>query len=305
LYKVSAIDPNNVWAIGEIETQGYDSIWHTSTTRNNAVKWNGHDYEYYQLNVMDYGGNPSIQDLRAALTFSTTDIWFFSGAGSYVRWNGISWESAYIYEQLGSPNAAWGVSSEDFFIVGHNGSITHYDGAHFTLMESGTKRNLHDITGYIDPETGKTNVWVAGELILLHYDGTKWATVWDENNPILPDNYNHPGALYAPNPKQLVVAAWYPQTIRGYCINTKDVTNFKEIFTTSVSGIAMDGLSLNDIIIVGMFNRVAHFNGKSIKEYEEINQYGNNTSVAYIQGHVYIVGPMGAQLGLFVHGVRN
>jgi len=304
LYDVAAIDENNVWAVGEIETVGYDSVWHTKTTRNNAVKWNGSKYEYYQLEVKGPEGNPSIQDLRFALTFSIDDIWFFSSSGSYVKWNGITWESAFINGRRGGPKAAWGTSSKNFFIVGRNGSITHYDGNGFTLMESGTNKDLHDVTGYIDPETGRTNVWVAGELILLHYDGIKWETVWDENNPVLPDNYIHPGALYATNPKQLVVAAWYPPTIRGYCINTKDISKYKELFRVDLYAFAMAGPGINDLFIVGSWNKVAHFNGSSLREYTEIKA-GSNRSVSYVNNNVYIVGPLAEQLGIFIHGVRN
>ncbi len=303
LYDVVAIDPNNVWAVGEIELEEqYDSVWYG---RHNAVKWNGNDYEYYQLLINSYDGNPTIQDLRVGLAFSTEDIWFFSGAGSYVHWNGTEWQSAYIPQQKGGAKAAWGVSSNDFYIVGNNGSITHYDGNAFTLMESGTDRHLHDVTGYVDPETGITHVWAAGELILIHYDGTKWEKVWDENAPVLPDNYIHPGAIFAPSPKQLLVAAWYPQTIRGYCLNTKDVTEFKELFTSSLFVTSMAGKRLNDVFIVGAFNKVAHFNGTSIKEYSTLNFSGNNTGVSYIDGNVYVVGYLAGQLGLFIHGTKN
>jgi hypothetical protein len=305
LYDVVAIDPNNVWAVGEVWTPEKDTVWHNDNTRNNAVKWNGSQYEYYQLGLIGYGGNtPTIQELRVALAFSTENIWFFSGTGSYIHWNGFDWKTAYILQRVGGIKSAWGVSSNDFYIVGNNGSITHYDGNAFTLMESGTDRHLHDVTGYVDPETGITHVWAAGELILLHYDGTKWEKVWDENAPILPDNYIHPGAIFAPDPKQLLVAAWYPQTIRGYCLNTKDVTEFKELFRVDLYAYAMDGPALNDFFIVGSWNKVAHFNGNSIKEYTELTG-GSNRSVSYIDDNVFIVGPLAEQLGLFIRGTRN
>jgi len=40
-------------------------------------------------------------------------------------------------------------------------------------------------------------------------------------------------------------------------------------------------------------------------EYPSLRFSGNNTNIDYIDGHVYIVGPIGAQLGLFIHGTRR
>ncbi len=41
LFDVAAIDPNNVWAVGEIWTPEKDTVWNNENTKNNAVKWNG------------------------------------------------------------------------------------------------------------------------------------------------------------------------------------------------------------------------------------------------------------------------
>ncbi|KAA3617357.1 MAG: hypothetical protein D8M58_02765 [Calditrichaeota bacterium] len=291
LYDVAAIDENNVWAVGEIEL---------STGRYNAVKWNGSEYQYFQ--VFDNTGLPRID---VVLAFDTQNIWMFAG-DRYHYLVGDSFITGNIKpgEAKGSTKAAWGLSSSDYYLVGDHGSISHYDGTSFELMESGTDKNLHDVTGYVDPETGITHVWAAGELILLHYDGSQWETVWDENNPVLPDNYNHPGAIFAPNHKQLLVAAWYPQIIRGYCINSRDVTEFKEIFKVDLFAYAMDGPAINDFFIVGSWNKVAHFNGNSLREYPEITG-GSNRSVSYVNDKVFIVGPLAEQLGLFIHGTRN
>jgi len=294
LYDVAAVDENNVWAVGAINI-GDD--------RFNAVKWDGVEFGYYSLLLEGYGGgNPTIQELRILLTFSENDIWVFSASGSYARWNGHEWESEYIGPfQKGITLDAWGSSSNDIFIVGSNGSITHYDGSSFTLMESGTDVELRDITGYVDSETGLTHAWAAGPLTLLHYDGYEWQTVWDENNPLVPDGYNHPAAIHAINHKQLLVAAYKPIEIRGYCINTKDPADFRHTFTTDFFPYAIAGATLSDIFVVGSMGNIAHFNGADIIKYPESNS-NSNRNVSYVNDHVFVVGPLAEQLGLFVRG---
>jgi hypothetical protein len=301
---VAAIDEQNVWAVGEIWTPEPDTIWNTSNTKNNAIKWNGTDYEYYQIMVKSFGGSYGIQRLEVVLPFSVNDIWMFSVSGSYVHWNGVEWESEVVPGRTGTPNAAWGPSSDDFYIVGSNGSITHYDGTNFTLMESGTDIDLQRICGYIDTKTGSRSIWVAGDYILLHYDGIDWQTVWDDDNPLFPDGYNYPAVIYSPSPGQLLLGAWKPSTTRGYCVDPTNITKQKLLFETDVSAIDIDGYGLNDLIIVGSHHDVAHFNGSSIKEFPELSGSSNNRKVSFVNDHVFIVGPLSGQLGFFMRGKR-
>ncbi len=302
LYDVDAVDENNVWAVGEIVTADSDSVWHNPQKRNNAIKWNGKEFEYYQLEVMSGGGNIGIQTLLVSLCFSEDDIWFFS-LGSYVHWNGSSWESEYITAQKGI-KAGWGISGDDYYLVGYMGSVTRYNGSEFTLMDCGTDKDLHAITGYVDPETGLTNLWIAGEEILLHYDGKTWTTVWDENNALLPDN-SQLGAVYAPDSRHVIVLPWIYPKVYGYCINTRDTSQYKILFTTEVSGLVMDGMALNDIFIGGKLNRISHYNGNSVREYPQIESYGNAHGIVYKNNNVFMVSSTGGQQGIFIHGTRN
>ncbi len=107
LFYVSAIDEHNVWAVGKFEIDKPDTVWNTPKTRNNALKWNGSEFEFFQIPVKSFDGFFSIQELNTRLTFSENDIWHFSGAASYVHWASYNWESEYIPEMMSSPKAAW------------------------------------------------------------------------------------------------------------------------------------------------------------------------------------------------------
>lgn len=299
LFDVTAIDERNVWLVGKI-----DLIDGPESDKYNALKWNGDSLEYHKLDVSIGEGDPLILQLRAALSFSKNDIWFFS-SGSYVHWDGKEWTSDVVSGRRGSIKKAWGSGPDNFYIVGSNGSITHYNGSSFTLMDSGTDRDLHDIAGYIDPETQLNHIWVAGELILLHYDGTKWEKVWDDANPLLPDSYNHPGALYAPDHSKLLVAAYFPVHIRGYCINTIDTSQYKQLFSGKFFAFDIAAQSINDLFVTGSANRVAHFNGSTLMTYPQMIGTSNNTGVAYINDQVFITGTLSGQIAIFIRGKRN
>ncbi len=68
--------------------------------------------------------------------------------------------------------AAWG-SGEHLFAVGTHGKILHFDGAEWTIYDTGTSATLGAIFG-LSP----TDVWAAGERgTLFHFDGQAWSRI--------------------------------------------------------------------------------------------------------------------------------
>jgi len=305
LYDVAAIDENNVWACGVIRTPEPDTVWHTDDTRNNAIKWNGTDYEYYQLEVIGYGGSVGIQDLRVVLAFNTSDIWFFSSVGSYVHLSNGQWESAFIWEQKGTPQAAWGAGPNDFYFVGNNGYITHYDGTGFSLIESGTTVDLYDIRGFADPKTGKQHIWVLGTRTILFYDGNKWEVVMDGENGLFPDGFGAPRALYVPNFYSVIISVWSGQYSRLYCVNQNDVNDLKLIGNHSFYSYGMAGFAMNNLFIATDFHTIEHFNGKTTIYYDELAGSGWFFGIDCINNKIYAVGTTGTfPTAIFLHGIQ-
>lgn len=299
LVDVTAIDENNVWAVGDI-----DLIDGPERDKYNAVKWDGKELQYKKLEVLSSSEFPSIQELRVALSFSEDNLWFFSRSGSYVRWDGTKWSSAFIWEQKGAPRKAWGATPDDFYFIGNNGSITHYDGNSFQLIDGGTTRDLFAIDGYIDTKTGRTNVWIAGEYVLLHFDGLQWHSIMNDTTDIFSDNHNYPAAIYSINENHIGIGASSTSGLNGYCVNTSDISEFKLLFTGHFAAYAMTGTAINDIFIVGPFTTVVHYNGSTIKEFTNLEGFASNTGIAYKNGHVFIAGISG-QKGIFIRGTRQ
>lgn len=87
-------------------------------------------------------------------------------------------------------HGVWGTSATDVFAVGDKGTIIHYDGTKWSLMDSGLTEEdyvdyveLNDVLGF-----SSNDVYVVGEnsdALILHYNGLSWSSV--------------PWALYAPN----------------------------------------------------------------------------------------------------------
>ena len=64
----------------------------------------------------------------------------------------------------------WGSAAGDVFAVGEEGTIIHYDGKSWSLMESGTAQKLYGVWG-----SGKNDVFAVGAGgAIIHYDGASW-----------------------------------------------------------------------------------------------------------------------------------
>jgi hypothetical protein len=154
LNDVAIVDENNIWVVGYI-TLG-DSIY-------NAAHWDGNAWDMVHLPAVTYGGGLSMGWLTSIFAIDENNIWCFSSAGSYLKWDGIEWTSEWIPYRDGGINAIWASSPEDVWFAGDNGSIVHYDGSGFRRIESGTEVNYRQISGTPD---GKY-VFVAGYNYVL------------------------------------------------------------------------------------------------------------------------------------------
>ncbi len=242
------------------------------------------------------------------MAFTKENIWFFSGTGSYIHWNGIDWQSAYISQRVGGIQAAWGVSSSDFYIVGDNGSISHYDGNSFTLMESNTDIDLFEIKGYVDSETGEKHIWALGSedgtAVVMEYKNGQWTNIWDMD--LLDNNYVFPQAIYIPDNKSIVMSVWSGQDERNarlYCFSQQDMTNYKLIAEHDTYVFGMAGVRVEDLFVTGSFNQTEHFNGQDFHNYKEILGDGRFYDVDVSNNNIYIVGRVNQQ-PLFMHGER-
>lgn len=115
---------NDIWTSGEVNV--FDSTG--NDTMLNAIHWDGQEWELKKIPAVTSYGTISNGPLTAVFAFSNSNVWAFSLAGSFAYWNGVSWQSEFVIERVGSIQKIWGNSSSNIYFVGTNGNITYHDG---------------------------------------------------------------------------------------------------------------------------------------------------------------------------------
>ena len=152
LRDVQIIDENNIWVVGEIETD---------SGKYGGAHWNGISWELKKLK----GPGISVQTItpRGLWYFSEDNIWFASG--SIFHWDGVETSMVWSCCDIDLEETAekiWASSENDIYFVGRGGTIVHYNGTSFTKMASGTDLDLVTVAGSVDPETNHVHVWAGG-----------------------------------------------------------------------------------------------------------------------------------------------
>ena len=276
LMDVAIVDEDNIWVMGNIETD---------SGRYNLAKWDG---IFWTLSNVGPVGN----NLYSIHVFTENDVWVSNICSPY-HWDGSEW-TYYRFSSGGvgvnacAGNAIWGSAPDNVYFVGKNGSIVHYDGSGFTRMESGTERDLLAISGL--PVAGTWQPWVAGAVGPLVRYGDAWHVLGDPDQPgvittakgladgaMLTMHWNGRRSrltLHRPAPASLAVPM---DSVAGYIAS-------------------LAGLANNDIILAGTYNRLWHFNGLDVKSYPQLEGGGNFPGAAWQEATVCVVGYTGGSL---------
>jgi hypothetical protein len=233
---VSIIGANDIWIVGEFHSTESDTPY-------NAAHWDGQAWNLVQIPIRNFSGLIYPTRLTAVFAFNSDDVWVFSDAGSYARYNGNSWESEWIEQRRGTILKIWGFSSDQLYFVGTDGSLTKFNGSSFSLMNSGTDINLTDIYGTSDG----SEVWACGRetgqrSIILRLRGNVWERIWE--NQFF--SWFTGAAL-----------GLYRQSYSNNSVIDHSVFNNQNAFHR------VRGSSSNDIIAVGDDAMIWHFNGSS------------------------------------------
>ncbi len=274
---VAVINENNIWAVGEIhtpETDKSDSLGHWIPPFNSAY-WNGSEWNYSYIPDRGITGSITNADITAIFAFNSNDVWFLSGAGSYVYWNGNVWESKYITEAGGRLQRIWGTSSSNIYFAGKDGYLMHYDGSNWTRLETGTEIDLLDIWGAPDGSV----VWACGftdylGTILLKIEDKQVTTSYFDNDNrfnirqdslsgVLTSIWTDDGhSLFT-----IASAGLYSanRSTNGEAERIWFDNNFSPGFPWRIRGTAK-----NDILITGDFTFIAHYNGLTVHPFYEL-----------------------------------
>lgn len=285
LRDISIINETCMIAVGEIHVK--DSLGGWDPTTFNVARWNGSSWAY------SVGASVPF---NAVFAFSDSDIWAATSAP--YHYDGTAWRGYDVTGLFdGYVTKIWGTSSDNVYMVGTNGAIMHFDGTAWARMSSGLDVDLLDVWGSPDGDV----IWACGYYrskigtYLLRFSGAGWEVVYNGGSSefrILADTIS--GALtgvFAVNSRRVFIGG----TAGIYIAPTSTHGEGERIsFTDSYfPGFpnALRGRGLNDIFIVGDYDFIAHFNGRSWMYFDQFRvNDGRLTSVGQIEGLVVAVG---------------
>jgi hypothetical protein len=233
------------------------------------------------------------------------DLYLISETGGLTVWDGRSLRLSWLDKPVGSIKRIW-KDGQEMYIVGTNGSISYYDGAAWRRLNSGTDLDIHDVWGAVDPRTGKravycaaTNMYTNDGRKLLRLDGAQVTALPDSG---LPREIN--SAWFAPGRMSYVggtglvrkrdpggAEPWERITETGSPVN----------YTHMIRGNGG-----NDVITVGGYYEITHFNGRTWKSYYFWTaDDGNLWSVGFKKDFLVAVGMHATGRAVIVRGYRK
>lgn len=297
LYGVSIIDEDNIWAVGEIYMN--DSTGQADDDRYNAIHWNGNEWELMRIPYL-YQGNPFYNPIQSVFSFSDNSI-LYVGNG-IIHFDGIKYEPKEIAQELWGPNRMneiLGISGEDFYIVGNNGSIAAYEQEIWQKIESGTELDLEDIHG--NQEQGV--VAVASEQFVT---SDKKIIRIKEDQTV--EELSAEGIPFS------IQGIWFDETGVAYVVGSgmyrKRGFESREHWKPIHEGIsnnylrAIDSNALNDIAVSGDFGELLHFNGATWTSFQPEFD-GNPLFDIDIKGNVIVAVGLSGREAFITMGMRE
>jgi hypothetical protein len=310
LRDVAIINENDIWAVGEINIA--DTTNPNGYTTYNAVHWNGQEWElkrimFYIDQDQPWAGKTSspcqscflFGDGKLAVSSNVQTAIFNSTDDYQIIKMGFAWEERFTI------NSFWGTSSNDFYVIGDNGNIAHYNGTSWEKVESGTDLDIYDIWGDYNTKTNKYEILAVASKILQSTD-----------RDILSITNSRVEKLDETGINWSLHGIWFSIGKKYYAVGSgiyrkKNITdpkwnnNWEEITQYYIN--AVRGEDVNDIFMCGAFGEVLHYNGKSWHSY--LNQglpyfSGSMVKLSYKGNTVCIVGYNGRS-GIIYLGKRN
>ena len=291
IYDVAIINPNNIWAVGEIFLN--DSLGQPQ--RYNAVHWNGKNWELKRIKYYGVCSAVEYPLLRNIWAFSDTNI-ILSNGGSIGWFNSKSIILDCRVNSLltGAINKIWGITNNEVYAVGTNGNVVCYQNGNWEKLESTTTTNINDawgvenenktsivycpVSSIFNPPQDKKILKISNEKV----DSVSWAkdkmlySCWTDNNHYL---YVCGSGAYSNRSGQ-----WQQENLPAISMNM------------------IRGNAKNDIFIIGDLGFAAHFNGVRWKVFNE--NFGNIYRLAVNKNLVSFVGQKNGY-GYLVVGQKN
>ncbi len=286
---VAIIDENDIWAVGEI---------YTTDDKYNAAHWDGEKWELKRIKTKACGG-VEYPPILSVFGFADETIVFGHTDGSltFLKNQNYINDCSLWYKVRGTAKKIWGISKKDFYVVGYDGFIAHYDGQQWQRIESGTSENINDIYGIVK-DNKKTIYCVFGKVLTHSNPGVLKI---EENTAIpldWPYDWRDPHSVWLDNPNIIYVAGADVE-LKAYSNSWKIIKSFKYYLRR------MRGNSKNDLFITGDYGFLVHFNGFNWYVYESGNSSKIYWSLDFKENIVVSVGDLGGRKAVIKMGIRQ
>ncbi len=234
----------------------FDSLGAWDPIYYSVVQLERNGVSYKRAYSYDKYGQKYLEAPRDILSFGKNDIWLTS----YMHWDGSEFKTKSFINPLFVENKMWGTSSTDFYTVGNNGEIAHYQNGAWYNITSNTTQEIHDIWGAPDKKTilcAVSSKYHGGEQKILKISGNQADTIlWSTGR-----------AAYS-----LWTDKGFPVFVCGEGIFTNKSNIWKEVpgFSVNYSN-QIRGTGLNNIFVAGDFGLFLHYNGSTWKSYDDFN----------------------------------
>ena len=266
LYDIAIINDTLAYAVGEIYLR--DSSGQIDPQAYNVAQWNGHVWNVFRIQFLTVCGKASRTPYpaKAIFAFGSTDIWIAMAGDQITRWNGSAQTETMCLPFSFAINKLWGANANSMYAVGNGGNICYYDGTSWQKIESGTTLHFQDIWG--DTFGGSDEI-LAVASDPFHSLQRYIAKIAETTATALPDSG-------IPEPLNGV---WFRSSRKYYVVGsgiyrkealTEDRWNGAPLELTPYYSNAVRGTDTNNVVIVGAFADVLHYNGSTWKSYPEL-----------------------------------
>lgn len=297
LYDVAIVNDTLAYAVGEMYKR--DSLGNWDPNAYNLVKWDGNTWELMRVPFIGSCSAVLYPPLKAIWAISPNEI-LVSNGGAIATYNGTTTSLDCRMNSLltGAINKLYATSMQDIYAVGNSGAIVHYSNGTWRRLESGTTVPLNDVWGGSNRWVGDNVVLATGsddftlserKIIRINANGAADSLTW--------------GTIY-----RTPYSIWFDRRKVFVCGSTfwkmRHDGGWQELIAPSFFMNRVRGTATNDLIMVGHFGIVMHFNGLSVHGYDETRlSTGYYASVALTTHTMIAVGRSGTR-AIVVRGWR-
>ena len=203
LYGISALAPNDVWAVGF-----YTSF--SGKFLNLAMHWDGNAWT---ITPTPNPSQPAVDQLKSVLAIASNNVWAIGGHGlSYsLRWDGSQWSEVDLppivnrgfVDVSNNLEDLAGTSSSDIWAVGSMDSLeggfwtltVHWNGTEWIQVPSPNKsapggpvytQTLRDAIAFAPNDVWAVGFYLIGNVkhtLVQHWDGNQWSIVPSPDGP--------------------------------------------------------------------------------------------------------------------------